>query len=147
MKIFNEKTVVGLFDNDSAVEEALSTLQERGFGEEDEDDIRVIDQNRLPIETPINQPVQSSGPILPGTADAAASRSTVVSSGEEPDRATVRAEVKRNLADLGLSEDESDFFADHVSRGNPLVIVETSADRAQEALDIMQQANVTGTAT
>jgi len=55
------------------------------------------------------------------------------------------SKVKRNLARPGLPHEEADFFASHVSRGNPLVIVETSADRAQEALDIMKEASARGT--
>jgi uncharacterized membrane protein len=45
------------------------------------------------------------------------------------------------LVGLGIPEEDAQFYAEGVKRGGVLVTVQTSDDRAQEALNILRQAN------
>jgi hypothetical protein len=139
-KIFNSKTVVGLFDNDQAVEQAVSRLQKLGFGEEEEDAIQIIDQHRLAQEAPVE--VASQEVITqPGKGVTAGGRVAVFDTKASGQGSAAEQEIFEFLTGQGLDEEEARFFSQHMSSGNKLVVVETTKERAGEAGEAMKEAS------
>ena len=141
IRIFNSKTVVGLFDNDQAVEQAVSCLQKLGFGEA-EDDIQIIDQHRLAQEAPVEATTQEAI-AQPGTGIAAKGPASVFNPITEAGlegRVTERS-IFEFLIDQGLGDEEARFFSQHTSSGNKLVVVETTKERAGQAEEAMKEAS------
>lgn len=141
MQIFNHKTVVGLFDNDKDVEQAVAQLQESGFGQEGDDSLQIIDEHRLAQETPIDAPgrkiIARPGPGV-ASAGPAVEFNPVTEAGTEA--SNIERSTYQALTDRGLGDEEASFYARQVTRGNSLVIAETTKERAAKAADIMNQA-------
>jgi len=140
--LFGKKIVVGLFDNDEDVNQAVETLQQRGFGEDD-DEIQLVDEHRLAQEKPVptrNQRIVAS----PGMGSGGTARGSAVlldTASDEQQRANETI-IENKLIDIGLEGEEATFYAQQLSRGNKLVVVEVDdEDEAAEALGIMKQAN------
>ncbi len=138
MDLFTSKKVVGLFDNQEDLGQAVGKLHERGFGQE-EDDLLLIDKDHLSGETPILQqdepfivtPLSSSGT---GGATAVPTEKNV---GTEKKSGMI---IEDKLTDLGIDDDERSFYAQHLRRGNTLVVVEADDDEAAESAQrIMKQ--------
>jgi hypothetical protein len=142
MNIFNDKTVVGLFDTDQAVEVAITELHKQGFGQE-EDEIRIVDENRLSQETPIGPLTQGAGAAIPGPGPTRPVGPLETKELEPtiPESAATERKVKELLTDKGFGNEEASFYAQHVRRGSALVIVKTTEEQAPKALDIMKRAN------
>ncbi len=146
MKIFNDKVAVALFDNDKDVEDAVQELHDRSFGAEQEDEIQIIDQARLSVETPSKGPVADVADIpRRGTSGAAGRTAVGVAGSSEPQQ--IEVNVSNTLVDLGIGREEADFFGRHVARGSAVVVVDTTEERAQEALEIMKKHNARGEVT
>ena len=142
MKLFNSKTVVGLFDNDQAVEQAVTRLQELGFGAEDEDAIQILDQHRLAQEAPIeaaSQDVIAQPETGLAAGGPAGLFNPITKAGVED--SSVEQETFDFLTDQGLGRDEARFFSQHVAGGGKLVVVETTKERAGEAEAAMKTAS------
>lgn len=143
MKIFNDKTVVALFDADKNVEKAVAQLQAHGFGSKDEQEIQIVDKHRLSQEMPIN--VSGEGPMLRANRGVTAGAPATVyqpAAKAGTEAAAIERSAHQVLFELGLNSEEAAFFARHVARGNSLVIVDTTKERANEALNIVQQFGV-----
>jgi hypothetical protein len=142
MSIFNNSTVVGLFDNGKDVENALARLQEYGFGRDDEDEIQIIDEHRLAQELPVDTLGQR---IIaqPDHGLAAGSPAAVYDPDSQAGVAagTLERNAQEVLTGMGIGESEASFFARHIARGNPVVVVDTTEERASEAFKIMREAN------
>jgi len=141
MHIFNHKTVVGLFDSDQDVEQAVAQLQESGFGQEDDNALRIIDRHRLTQESPIDAPGQEA--LIQPQQGLSASGPAVIynpitEAGTEANN--VERYTHQALTDSGLGDEEASFYARQVARDNSLVLVETTKERAAEAANIMSQA-------
>lgn len=143
MDILN-KTVVGLFDNDAQVEQAVKELQKEGFGQQDNERISVIDEYRLTEEIPLDEYGQQK--ITPAAASGTGSAGlpTIPTPVVQSDSQSIENAVNDLLNDLGVGEEEATFYARQVARGNKLVIVEVGEDQAAEVLRIMQQAHGRG---
>jgi hypothetical protein len=139
--IFNNKTVVGLFDNDKDMETALDQLQKLGFGPEDEASLEIIDQYRLAQETPIDAlggeiPAQPKrGLVVDG---AAVGYNPITDAGLEI--GNIEQRTHEVLTDRGLGDEEAWFYARQVARGNSLIIIETDQEQTVEAADLLKQA-------
>ena len=139
MDFFDSKTVVGLFDDQEDLGQALSSLHKQGFGEE-EDEVILIDKDHLAGESPNmrqNKPVVLSSSFAVG-----------VQAGNMPDDEDTPADddvsekvLEDKLMDLGVDEAEVNFYARQVKRGHTLVVVETDDDKAQQAYNIMRRFN------
>lgn len=142
MKIFNQKNVIGLFDRDKDVEKVVDALQKRGFGEDNDDEIRIIDRHRLPQEIPVDVPEQQ---IIPQTGTGHSPLPGPGGTMFDPiDDAGIESEsiqdtVREYLVSMGLGDEEARFHAMHVARGSSLVVVDTTKDRAVEAEEVMSQ--------
>jgi hypothetical protein len=137
MSIFhNNKTVVGVFDGDQEAEQAINILSKQGYGLEDSGDhIEVIDQYRFTNSSVSPDEVLAVPPPLgannpPGM---------VVTSDNPQNPGEMEGMVKRELTDKGLEEDEAAYFARHVARGGVLVVLETTAERAEQASAIVDR--------
>jgi hypothetical protein len=140
IKIFNSKTVVGLFDNDQAVEQAVSRLQELGFGEK-EDAIQIIDQHRLAQEAPVKATAREAVP-QPGSGIAAAGPAAAFNPISEGGEAkAIERSIFEFLIDQGLSDEEARFFSQHTTAGGKLVVIETTRERAGHAEGAMKEAS------
>jgi hypothetical protein len=142
MDLFDSKVVVGLFDNDEDLDQAVAKLQEHGFGQGD-DEIQLVDGRRLPQETPAStqnqrivvSPATGSGGQLAGS----------VAAFDLGDADMNETNLETRLTEMGVDNEEATFYARQVKRGNALVIVETDEEeRGIEALNIMKQANAKG---
>lgn len=145
MLFSNEKYVIGLFDNDQDVEEAVQILQDHGFGAEDEDELQILDQNRLAGETPIVEERLSdqTGGVITAPAETGRTVPVVSTSATESTNRTVGAErnIQEQLTGYGLSDEEAAFYARHLLQDGLLVVVETDADRISEAVEAMKKTN------
>lgn len=144
MKIFNSKTVVGLFDRGKDIEKAIDQLQKQGFGQDDEKEVRIIDERHLAQEMPVDV-VGQRIIAQPDKGLAAGNPAVLYDPGSQAgvEAGTVERNAQEVLTRLGIDDREASFFAQHIARGNSVVVVETSEERAAEALKIMQQANAT----
>lgn len=142
MQLFNNNIAVGLFDSDQDVEKAVSQLQERGFGAENDETIQIIDEHRLTTETPIDVPSQNilaqTNPGMGGVAPAV-EFNPVSAAGAEAGAGAIERSTLEFLQDKGLGEEESSYYARQVARGNSLVVVETTEERAAKAADLMNE--------
>lgn len=129
--------IIGVFDTDTDLEQALNQLNQGGFG----DDLRVIDPARA--STPnvsdesyiggigaVNSSVNAgnTAPIpfaAPGFVNAGNTRS-------EPD-------LTGPLNDLNLTADEADYYAERLRRGGKLIIVDTEDEHRDFVWDIMRR--------
>ncbi|MBN1995152.1 MAG: hypothetical protein JW953_20845 [Anaerolineae bacterium] len=138
MDLFSNKTVVGLFDNQEDLGQALSKLHQQGFGEE-EDELILVDQDHVAGENPfLQQEKQVVVPPLPTSGDGI---SAVLDNDIPADDEIPETVLEEKLMDLGIGEKEVGFYARQVKRGNTLVVVETDDEKAQQAYDIMRHFN------
>ncbi len=140
MNVFNNTTIIGIFNSEKDLGDAIKALQERDFGKEGQE-LRVLDQTRMSQDALVQEdkpdvivpPISGSGTPLPayGPMNQATGSETEV----------MRENVQRELEKLGLDSGEAAFYADKVPTGNALLIVETDEERTEEALSIMKEAN------
>lgn len=141
MQIFNHKTVVGLFDHDQAIEQAVGQLQKSGFDQEDDDALQIIDQHRLAQESPIEGSGRS---IMPQPRHSSPVGGTAAPFNLITEAGTEASNIERStyhaLTDRGVGQEEAWFYARQVARGSSLVIIEATKERAAQAAGIMNQA-------
>lgn len=136
--IFSNKSVVGLFDNDKDVEKALGELHKHGFGEENDDEINVL-------EHPFNVPAGPGENVEQATEGSTVQAATAAGSqavplpGQTP--ADTYNDLEKRLHSLGVSRDEATYYAQQAARGTTLVVVKTDSDRATNVSHIMEQTN------
>lgn len=136
MKIYNNETVVGVFDNDKNVEQAVNKLEEMGLSQDD-DEIQVVDQNRMGQESTVDTPVAASP--APGTAGPGPAIVTSKTADQDNQILNVEADVENMLTKLDVDGEEATFYARQVARGAKLMIVKTDSEHAPLALDIFKQ--------
>ena len=156
--------IVGLFSNRRDAEQAVSLLKERGF---EETDISVMMREQHHEEQPVasvagGDDVVTQGVIL-GTAGGmglgfgaglAASFASLTIPGLGPllsvgiliplftvAGGVIGGVALGGLSKLGISEEDAHVYAEGVKRGGVFISVETDEGRAQQAKNIMQQAN------
>jgi hypothetical protein len=142
MDLFSNKTVIGLFDNQEDLGQALSKLHKQGFGEK-EDDLVLIDEHHLAGANPfMQQGLMEQGQqfIVAPASSSGVGGAAVVGDASMPDEVSETA-LEEKLTDLGIDESEADFYARQVNRGNTLLVVETDDEQAQKVYDIMREAN------
>lgn len=141
MQIFNKTTVVGLFDNDQAVEKAVAQLQEHDLDRGDDTALQIIDDNRLTQELP-SEAAGRKAVSQPGTNVAAGGPAVLFTPSKDvgSEATNIEQGAYDLLTDRGLGKEEASFYARHVARGNKLVILETGEDKAAQASDIMRAA-------
>jgi hypothetical protein len=132
----SHKTVVGLFDSAKDIEDIMDKLIAHELGEDDTPTIIDHEQFKPEIETEeqVGEGVASPAPGTITTAGPA-----VVQPTETPgtDRAIVEKEAKATLVNLGVDNEEANFFARQVARGSTLLVVKTSETTAAEAKSII----------
>jgi len=138
MDLFNnKKTIVGLFDNDKDMEDAITKLQEQGFGKDDEK-LHIIDEQHLKKQAPTMTPSATIPAGQPHAGTVPVGVDDVIS-GEDNEAARVERNTHEMLKDFGLEEAEATFCARHVARGSSLVVLETDEEGAPKAIGIMEQ--------
>src|SRR5262245_2568107 len=162
------KTVVGLFENYMDADRAVNELNTRGFTR-NEISVAARDsaiRNRMMGETGAERAVAESagagaiggatlggltgllvgigalaipgvGPIVAAGTLATVLGSTAVGAGV----GAAAGGLIGALVGMGIPEEDATFYAEGVKRGGVLVTVQTSDDRASEALSIMRRAN------
>ncbi len=133
----DKKTVVGLFGQDHEVDHVVRGLQDRGFGR-DEGSIEILDQHRLGQEAPID------APGLARPKFEAAGGEHVLPVFEPVTEAGIETPLLRQtvfdmLNEVGLDDEEADFFAQQVERGAKLILVETGKASVSDVLAIMEK--------
>jgi len=142
MDLFSNKTVAGLFDNQEDLGQVLSKLHDQGFGE-DEDDLVLIDEHHLAGANPFMQQglgQQSQQFIVAPTSASGVGGAAIVGDESLADDVSETA-LEDRLTGLGIDEEEANFYARQVNRGNTLLVVETDDDAAQQVYNIMRGAN------
>jgi uncharacterized membrane protein len=165
------KTVVGLFENYSDADRAVSELNSRGFTR---NEISVaardtaIRDRMVAGETGGERAVAESagagavgGTVvgglaglligigalaIPGVGPVIAAGTLATTLGSTALGAGIGAAAGGligALVGMGIPEEDANFYAEGVKRGGVLVTVQTSDDRATEALNIMRRANAT----
>jgi hypothetical protein len=138
MNIFKSKAVVGLFDNDAMVNRAVKALQARGFGQIDDEKIKLVDRHRLSQEMPATTDEQFLvAPVTSGSSKTGAVVPTSESIAAESD--IIESSVFEELTGHGIDKEEAHFFARQVVHGAKLVIVEVDDGEAESALEAMKQ--------
>ncbi|MCB0168286.1 MAG: hypothetical protein KDI79_28925 [Anaerolineae bacterium] len=137
----NRKTVVGIFDEDANVEQAIEGLQALGYGLKS-DDISIIDQHQLDPEVPENfgvgiQPISTGGQVYPAAVPTVQAQPE--SGNYEPTLHTVRR-LEETLVDAGVGDEEADFFAQRVIHGAKLVVVQVKPDDVPAVEQIFEEA-------
>lgn len=160
------KTVVGLFEYYQDAERAVDQLSSRGFGKTE---ISVAARDRVLRERVVggkDQAVAESagagavggtavggiagllvgigalaipgiGPVIAAGTLGTALATTAVGAGI----GAAAGGLIGALVGLGIPEEDAQFYAEGVKRGGVLVTVQTTDDRASEALNILRQAN------
>lgn len=148
MRIFNETVVVGLFDSAKDAEKAVTDLDKQGFSPQSDDEIEVIDKTNLEGGIPIDKQGEGEGVAVPPPTGTAGPVGPVTPSKPvetpEADVRSIEMSVKDRLTDRGVDDEEAEYFARQAARGNTLIVVETSKERAPKALNILEQANARG---
>lgn len=132
-------TIIGVFDNDSDLEQALNQLNQAGFA----DDLRVIDpaRNTMPnvsdetylggigaVNSSVNAGVTAPIPyVVPGFMDA----------GDTP----AGDDVTSPLNDLNLTAGEADYYAERLRRGGKLIVIDTEDEHRDFVWDIMRRSH------
>jgi len=160
------KTVVGLFEYYQDAERAVNDLNARGFGR-NEISVAARDtalKNRV-VGGKEDAVAESAGAgaigggavggiagllvgigalAIPGIGPVVAAGTLATVLGSTAAGAGIGAAAGGligALVGLGIPEEDAQFYAEGVKRGGVLVTVQTSDDRAQDALDIMRRAN------
>lgn len=134
----NNKTIVGLFDNDKYMEEAITKLQEQGFGKDNEK-FHIIDEAHLKQQAPAVTPTPTIPSGQPHAGTVPVSNVDDLMPGEDNTPVRIERSVYDMLTDLGLEEAEATFYARHVARGSSLVVLKTDQEHASKAIGIMEQ--------
>jgi hypothetical protein len=138
MNIFKSKAVVGLFDNDNMVNHAVEALQARGFGQVDDEKIKLVDRHRLTQEMPATTDKEFLvAPVTSGSSKTGAVVPTSESVSEGSD--IIESSVFEELTGHGIGDEEAHFFARQVVHGGKLVIVEVDDGEAESAFEAMKQ--------
>jgi hypothetical protein len=134
----DRKIVLGLFNDDAGVKQAITQLHHHGFGQDKGDDIKVIDQSYLEIESS-NAPNRK---VKRQEATADSERANIVFdpvTGFHLNPDAVAKGAAKALDHLGVADEEADFYGKRIARGETLVVVETSEDRAPEVSRVIKQ--------
>jgi hypothetical protein len=129
--------VVGSFKNSEDASEAINNLNRHGFAQQEVSEVIVLDQTDLP-ETAIAAP-NSATPSHVSAQDA--QPGVVVSATPDGDERESEGSWEETLVSLGVDNVKAAIYAQHAARGNPLVIIRTNQERAEEALKILEQAD------
>ncbi len=121
------KPVIGVFDDDDKLTQALDALYQHGFDKEQ------IHLAELEDSMPIN--LEHTEETILGNPGLAMEPSPLVTFNPllDPDAVPglARQELRQSLADLDVPDQELDFLVDTVMHGGKLVVI--SADQAWEA--------------
>lgn len=141
MQIFNKTTIVGLFGSDQEVEKAVAQLQEHNLDKGRDNALQIIDDNRLNQEMP-TQAAGRKAVSQPGTGVAAGGPAVLFTPAKEvgTEKNNIERSAYQFLTGEGLGNEEASFYARHLARGNKLVILKTSEDKASKASEIMRAA-------
>lgn len=131
----NHKIVVGLFDSAKDMEVVMDKLVARKLGEDDTP--LIIDHEQF------NPELQTEEQIWAGAASPAPG--TTPPTGPPPfeisgrEQGIIEKEAKAHLVNLGVDDEEADFYATRVARGGTLLVVKTSEKMASEAKSIVDE--------
>ena len=160
------KTVVGLFENYMDAERAVNDLSARGFGRNEisvaaRDNVlrdRVVGGKEEAVAESAGAGAVGGAAVgglagllvglgalaIPGIGPVVAAGTLATALGSTAAGAGIGAAAGGligALVGLGIPEEDAHFYAEGVKRGGVLVTVQTSDDRAQEALNILRQSN------
>lgn len=146
MKIFNSKTIVGLFDSDVDVENATKALQAQGIDKDEDTDIEIYDSRRLAQE----KEVMTTKGTLAAPSSAGAGR-TAVAVSKPDDSSSEKGQIELKMIDVltghGLDDSEAEFFARRVAHGSKLILVDTTKEMAPHVQAAWQDIEFARTAT
>jgi uncharacterized membrane protein len=153
------KTVIGMFESATDVNDAITELMKQGFTKTD---ISVLARKEVLKETGVDVVTGAEvGAITGGVAGGVAGLllglgviavpgiGPIIAAGEfltwvgatvlGAAAGAIGGGLIGSLTSLGLPEHEAHVFAEGIKRGNILIVVRASDDRAQVATDIMRQ--------
>jgi hypothetical protein len=134
-----QRIVVGSFKNNEDAAEAINNLNRHGFAQQEASEVIVLDQSDLP-ETAIAAPnTARTGPSQASAQDA--QPGVVVSPTQNSPIKPSEESWKETLVNLGVDDAEAAVYAQQAAQGNPLIIIRTNQERAEEALSILEQAD------
>lgn len=122
--------VIGLFANRGDARKAIEVLQAQGFTHRD---IEMVDQTRL---GQVVQP-ESTDPLAHGAVTDREMGDALVAIGPQG----TLVDPADYLANLGVPEEDTPFYADALRRGGTLVVVSADAQTMQTARRILREAN------
>lgn len=141
MSLFaKKKTIVGLFDSDADVQQAVENLHAQGLYEQDDTDVIVIDRNYL-AET-----LEVPNVEIAGSPNSGIGRTTPIGPANpllslDNEGAKSKSTLKDTLVTMGLEDEEAAYLAGQATGGSPLVVVKTTGEHASEVQQAMKQAN------
>jgi hypothetical protein len=138
MRIYNNETVVGVFDSDKNVDQAISKLAKIGLSQDNDDEIQVVDQSLIDQQPTVDTPAVTAAPA-PGTASPGAAVIAGKSAEQGNQGSAIQSSIEDMLEKLDVDGDEATFYARQVARGAKLMVVKTDAEHAPLALDIFKQ--------
>lgn len=118
----HNQTVAALFHNESAAETALDDLNEAGFSESE-----------------ISVATAETGNGVAEQHDSFWNRVREIF-GQHPKTAN-RPELERSLENRGVSTDKAHYLNRNLNEGDVLIVVHADGERAQEACDVLQEAD------
>lgn len=127
-------TVIGIFDRDTNVDNALKRLDDNGF---DTGDFEVID--RMKHE---GTSTDAAGPaILPGMAPGGAGGGVSASPAQGVPGPSRVNEIEQALSHVGLTAEEMEFYFHGISDDSRLLVGPVPPQRAAEAAELLRDSH------
>lgn len=146
-------TVIGTFSSREAAEKAAQELRDQGFTEDEISLVAKGDQKAESADGVMDMETAADGAAWGGIAGGAAGLLAAVGAITIPGIGPIVAAgplaaaltgaagggLAGGLLDMGIPEDRGQFYEDEVKRGRVLATVDTEADMAEKAAEIMRR--------
>lgn len=146
-------TVIGTFSSREAAEKAAQELRDQGFTEDEISLVAKGDQKAESADGAMDMETAADGAAWGGIAGGAAGLLAAVGAITIPGIGPIVAAgplaaaltgaagggLAGGLLDMGIPEDRGQFYEDEVKRGRVLATVDTEADMAEKAAEIMRR--------
>ncbi len=115
--------VIGMFENATAAQEAVSALDSAGFGSAE-------------VQLVVNRPDLETGPPIGGPLEDMGTESGM-GVGTAIASAAFHAGLIRALRSMGVPESDAEEYVEGVRRGSALVVVKSGDERADAVADLL----------
>ncbi|HEX2906151.1 MAG TPA: hypothetical protein VHO69_04780 [Phototrophicaceae bacterium] len=127
-------TIIGVFDSDVDLEQALKLLNQAGF----KDDLHVIDPARsttpkITDEAYLGGIGAANSPVVGGSTTPTPYVAPFINTGDP------QLDPLGLLDEFRLSADEADYYTQQLRRGGKLIVVETQDDHDNFVRSVMRQ--------